>query len=64
MIWNFSQYINLLVLAEVLATLAKLDVILKLRLRNISKKVTSHFNLNIDTQPQHVLTRIILFLSK
>ena len=35
MIWNLSKYVNLLVLAVVLAILAKLVVILKLGLRNI-----------------------------
>ena len=38
MICNLSKYINLLVLAPVLATLAKLVVILKLGLSSISKK--------------------------
>ena len=37
MILNLSQYINLLVLAVVLAILTKVIVILKLGLRNISK---------------------------
>ena len=39
MIWNLSEYINLLVLTVVLAILAIPVVILKLRLRNISKKI-------------------------
>ena len=38
MILNLSQYINLFDLAVALATLAKLVIILKLGLRNISKK--------------------------
>ena len=61
MIWNLSLYINLLVLAVVLAKLAKLVVILKLGLR---RKITSLIFLNIYTPPQHALTRIILFLLK
>ena len=44
---------NLLVLAVVLATLAKLVVILKLALRSISKRITSLLFLNIYTPPQH-----------
>ena len=54
--------INLLVLAVVLATLAKPVVILKLGLRNISKRITSLIFLNIYTSPQHVLTRVVLFV--
>ena len=50
-------------LVAVVATLAKLVVILKLGLRNISKIIISLIFLNIYTPPQHVLTRIILFLS-
>ena len=42
MIRNLSQYINLLVLVVVVAILAKLVVILKVRLRSISKKITTH----------------------
>ena len=38
---NLSKYINLLVLVVVLATLAKLVVILKLGLRSLSKRITS-----------------------
>ena len=41
-----------------------LVVILKLRLRNISKRITSIIFLNIYTPPQHVVARIILFLLK
>ena len=55
MISNLSQYINLLVLALVLAILVKLVVILKLGLRIISKRITSLIFLNIYTPPQHVL---------
>ena len=44
---------NLLVLAVVLATLAKPVVILKLGLRNISKRITSLIFLNIYTLPKH-----------
>ena len=47
-------------LAVVLAILAKLVVILKLGLRNISKRITSCIFLNIYTPPQHALIRIIL----
>ena len=50
-------------LVAVVATLAKLVVILKLGLRNISKIIISLIFLNIYTPPQDVLTRIILFLS-
>ena len=60
---SFLVY-NLLVLAVVLATLAKLVVILKLRLRSISKTITSLIFLNIYTPPQHALTHIILFVLK
>ena len=61
MIRKFPLYINLLVLAVVLATLAKLIVILKLGLRNLLKRITSFILLNIYIPPQHALTRIILF---
>ena len=47
-------------LGVVLAILAKFVVILKLGLRSISKRITSHILLNIYTPPQHVLTHIIL----
>ena len=50
--------------AVVLAKLAKLVVILKLGLRNISKRITSFIFLNIYTPPQHALTHIILFVLK
>ena len=43
-------------LAVVLAILVKLAIILKLGLRNISKRITSLIFLNIYTPPQHVLT--------
>ena len=39
MIWNLSYYINLLVPPVVLAAFAKLAVILKVGLRNISKSI-------------------------
>ena len=47
MIWNLSYYLNLLVLAVALAILAKLVVILKLGLKNITKRITSLIFLNI-----------------
>ena len=59
MIWNLSLYINLLVLAVVLVILAKLVVILKLGLRNISSRITSLLFLNIYTPPEHALTHVI-----
>ena len=62
MIQNLSYNINLLVLAVVLAILAKLVIILKLELMNISKRITSLIFLNIYTSPQHALTNIILFV--
>ena len=43
MVRNLSQYIDLLVLAVVLVILAKLVVILKLGLRNISKKIKNSY---------------------
>ena len=52
------------VLAVALAVLAKLVVILKLGLRNISKRITSLILLNICTPSEHALTRIILYLLK
>ena len=64
MIPNLSYNINLLVLAVVLAILAKLVIILKLGLRSISKRITSLIFLNIYTPPQHALTHIILFVLK
>ena len=48
-------------LAVVLTILAKISVILKLRLRNISKTITSLIFLNTDTPPQDALAHIILF---
>ena len=48
-------------LAAVLAILAKLVVILKVGLRNISKRIASLIILNIYTPPQHALSHIILF---
>ena len=53
--------LNLLVLAVVAATLAKL-VILKLGLRNILKRIKSVIFANIYTPPQHALTCITLLL--
>ena len=50
--------------AVVLATLAKLVVILKLGLRSISKRITSLIFLNIYTLLKHALTHIILFALK
>ena len=47
-------------LAVVLAILTKRAVILKVGLRNISKKITSLIFLSRYTPPQHALTRIIL----
>ena len=64
MIGNLSYYINLLVLAVVLATLAKLVYISRLGLRNISKRIKSLIFLNIYTLPQHALTHIIHFVLK
>ena len=64
MIGNLSYYINLLVLAVVLATLAKLVYISRLGLRNISKRIKSLIFLNIYTLPQHALTHIIHFCFK
>ena len=60
MIGNLPQYINLLVLAVVLAILAKLLVILKLGLRNKSKRITSLIFLNIYTPSRHALACINL----
>ena len=60
MIGNLSSYRNLLVLALVLAILAKPVIILKLGLTKISKSIT----IFIYTPPQDVLTRIILFVLK
>ena len=54
----------LLVLVVVLAAFAKLAVILKLGLRNMSKRIISLIFLNTYTSLQHALTRIILFLLK
>ena len=39
-------------------------IILKLKLRNISNRITSLIFLSIYTPPHHVLTHIILFLLK
>ena len=61
---NLSLCINLLVLAVVLAILAKRVVILKLGLRSISKRITSLIFLNIYTLPKRALTHIILFVLK
>ena len=59
-----SWYINLLVLAAVLAILVKLVIILKLGLRSISKRITSLIILNIYSPQQHTLTHISLFVLK
>ena len=64
MIRNISYYINLLVLAVVLAILAELISILKLGLRIILKRITSLIFLNIYTPLQRALTHIILFVLK
>ena len=64
MIQNISYYINLLVLAVVLAILAELISILKLGLRIILKRITSLIFLNIYTPLQRALTHIILFVLK
>ena len=47
-------------LAVVPDTLAKLVVILKLRLRSISERIKRLIFLNVYTIPQHALTHIIL----
>ena len=60
---SFLVY-NLLVVAVVLVTLARLVVILKLGLRSISKRRTSLIFLNIYTLRKHALTDIILFVLK
>ena len=60
MISNLSQYINLPVLAVLLAILAK-PVVIKLGLRKIIKRITSLIVLNICTALQHSLTHLILF---
>ena len=54
----------MMIVAVVLAALAKLVVILKLGLRSISKRITSLIFLNIYTLRQHALTHIILFVLK
>ena len=60
MIWNFFPvYLKLRVLVVVLATLAKLVVILKLGC--LCKRISLIF-LNIYIPPQHALTLIIIFL--
>ena len=51
-------------LAVVPATLVKLVVILKLGLRNISKRITSCIFLNIYTPPQHALTLSFKIIDK
>ena len=51
-------------LAVILAILAKIVVILKLGLMNISNRITSLIFLNIHTPLQHALTHIILFVFK
>ena len=44
----------------IVATLAKLVIIFKLGLRNISRRITSLIFCKHYTPPQHALTRIIL----
>ena len=61
MIITLSQYIDLLVPAVVLAILARLAVVLKLGLRNITKRIISLIFLNIYTPPHHALAHTILF---
>ena len=61
---KISQNIMAGIVAVVLAILAKFVIILKLRLRSISKRITSLTFLNTYTPPQHALTHIILFVSK
>ena len=51
-------------LAVILAILAKIVVILKLGLMNISNRITSLIFSNIHTPLQHALTHIILFVFK
>ena len=51
-------------LAVVLSIFAKLAIILKLRLRSISKRITSPIFLNIYTPAQHALTHTIVFVLK
>ena len=58
----FGRLIKML--AVVLAILAKLVVILRLGLRNISQRITILIFLSICTLPQHALTRIQLNLGK
>ena len=48
-------------LAVVIAILAKLVVILKIGLGNISERITSHIFLSIYTPPPHALTRCWFF---
>ena len=61
---SFLVYINLLLLAVVLAILTKLVVILKLELRSILKRITSLIFLNIYTPQKHSMTHIVLFVLK
>ena len=61
MIWNLSWYINFFLLAVVLAMLAKIAAILKLGLKNISKRITSLIFLNNYTPPQYDLYNSIGF---
>ena len=56
---------NLLVLlAVVLAALAKLVVIVKLGLRSMPKRIASLIFLNIYTPLKHALAHLILFVVK
>ena len=63
-VWGLSWCITLLVLAVVLATLAKPVVILKLGLGSMSKRMTGLMFLKICTLPRRALTRIVLFVLK
>ena len=53
-----------MIVAVVLAILAKPVFITKLGLRSISKRITNLIFLNIYTPPQNALSRTILFVLK
>ena len=59
--FKFFLAYNFFVLAVVLAILSKFVVILKLGLRNISKRISSLMFLDTYTPPQQALTRLVLF---
>ena len=59
---DLKSFLNLLLVAVVVAKLAKLVVILKLVSRNISKRIISLIFLNFFPPPKHALTSIILLL--